>query len=42
MTNYNKNIQSFPKSIFAGLFNFDQRSQFKAASGAAEAPKVKF
>lgn len=41
-TNYNVQIQRFPKSIFAGMFSFEQRSLFKAASGAEKAPKVKF
>lgn len=42
VTNYNNNITRFPKNIFAGLFDFDKRSLFKAESSAAQAPKVDF
>lgn len=42
VTNYNKNVQSFPKNVFANIFGFKERSQFKAASGAESAPQVKF
>jgi LemA protein len=41
-TNYNKNVQSFPKDIFAGMFGFQKQSLFKADAGASQAPKVDF
>lgn len=41
VTNYNKNIQSFPKNVFANIFGFDERQQFKATSGAEKVPTVK-
>lgn len=42
VTNYNKNVQRFPKNIFANLFGFKERAQFRAAAGAEKAPQVKF
>lgn len=42
VTNYNNNITRFPKNIFAGIFNFDQRKLFKSNPTAATAPKVNF
>lgn len=41
-TNYNNNIASFPKSIFATIFNFHKRELFKASSAAQVNPKVDF
>lgn len=38
--NYNNNITRFPKSIFAGWFNFDKQKLFKSDTGASSAPKV--
>lgn len=42
VTNYNKGVMSFPKNIFANMFGYKERAQFKANSGASEAPKVDF
>jgi len=39
---YNTAIRRFPGNIIAGLFNFDAKSYFEAAEGAAQAPKVDF
>ncbi len=39
---YNVKIRRFPASIFAGMFGFDQKSMFKAAEGAQNAPTVEF
>ena len=39
-TNYNNNITRFPKSLFAGAFNFEKQSLFKADVGASKAVKV--
>jgi len=39
---YNTYIRSFPRNIFAGLFNFDKRAYFEASAGAEKAPEVKF
>ena len=41
-TNYNTNILSFPKNIFARVFGFEKQSLFKADAGTSVAPKVKF
>lgn len=42
VTNYNKNVKRFPKSIFAAMFGYDERQQFKANAAAATAPQVNF
>lgn len=42
VTNWNTNVTRFPKSIFAGAFDFHKRVLFKADSGASKAPKVDF
>ena len=39
---YNTSIRTFPKSILAGMFGFDQRPYFEAEEGANKAPEVKF
>lgn len=39
---YNKHIKTFPNSILAGLFNFDDMSYYKADAGAEKAPDVDF
>lgn len=41
-TNYNTNIQRFPKSIFAKNFGFEKQNLFKSDVGASKAPKVNF
>jgi len=38
--NYNVNIKSFPKNIFAGMFGYKEQSLFKADTGASKAVKV--
>ncbi|QWT17792.1 LemA family protein [Collinsella sp. zg1085] len=40
--NYNNAIQTFPGNIFAGMFQFKERSGFEAAEAAREVPSVKF
>ncbi len=40
--NYNKGIQTFPGNIFAGIFQFKERSGFEAAEAARNVPQVKF
>ncbi len=40
--NYNTGIQTFPGNIFAGIFQFKQRSGFEAAEASREVPQVKF
>lgn len=42
VTGWNNSISQFPKNIFAGIFNFQTRTLFKADSAAAQAPKVDF
>ncbi|WP_163517889.1 LemA family protein [Gelidibacter japonicus] len=39
---YNKHIKTFPNSILAGLFNFDDMSYYKADAGSENAPDVDF
>ena len=40
--NYNNGIQTFPGNIFAGIFQFKERSGFEADAAAREVPQVKF
>lgn len=40
--NYNNGIQTFPGNVFAGMFQFKERSGFEAAESAREVPNVKF
>ncbi len=37
---YNLRVKSFPSSLMAKAFSFEQKAYFEAASGAATAPKV--
>lgn len=39
---YNVYIKQFPKNIYAGIFDFDEKPYFEAAAGAEKAPEVKF
>ena len=39
---YNTKVRTFPGSLLAGIFGFQQRPYFAAAPGAATAPKVEF
>jgi LemA protein len=40
VTDYNRTIRRFPRSIFAGLFGFDKRPLFTAAPAARDVPTV--
>jgi len=40
--NYNTAIVTFPNSLIAGIFRFDQKPYYKASEGAKEVPKVDF
>jgi LemA protein len=40
--NYNTRIQTFPRNLIAGMFNFAPRQFFQAEEGAAAVPKVEF
>ena len=40
--NYNTQIKSLPKSLYAGMLGFHQRDYFKADEKAQETPQVKF
>ena len=42
VSNYNSAIVTFPNSIIAGIFRFDQKPYYKATEGAKEVPKVDF
>lgn len=39
---YNTFIKLFPKNIYAGMFNFENKPYFEAIEGAEKAPEVKF
>ena len=39
---YNKHIKTFPNSILAGIFNFEELAYFKSETGADQAPDVEF
>ncbi|MGB5820879.1 MAG: LemA family protein [Saonia sp.] len=39
---YNNHIKTFPNSVLAGLFNFDELAYFKSEAGADQAPEVDF
>lgn len=39
---YNKHIKTFPNSVLAGIFDFDDMSYYKADAGAEKAPDVDF
>ncbi|MEG0307791.1 MAG: LemA family protein [Clostridium sp.] len=41
-TNYNTKRRKFPTSIIASLFNFDEKSLYKASEGAKDVPSVDF
>ena len=42
VTEYNKQIRSFPKNIFASIFGFRTMEKFAADASAQNAPSVKF
>ena len=42
VTEYNKQIRSFPKNIFASIFGFRTMEKFAADASAQHAPSVKF
>lgn len=39
---YNAYIRKFPQVLYAGMFGFDKKGYFEAASGAEKAPQVQF
>src|SRR5215471_16917314 len=39
---FNTKIQTFPRNLFAGMFNFQPRQFFQAEEGSQEVPKVQF
>jgi len=41
-TKFNKSVRRFPGTVFASVFGFDEKPQFKAQAGSANAPEVKF
>lgn len=40
VSDYNRTIRRFPRSIFAGIFGFERRDLFEADAGAEDAPTV--
>lgn len=39
---FNKQVKRFPSNLMAGMFGFEQKEYFKAASGADKAPSIDF
>ncbi len=39
---YNTSIRKFPANIYAGIFGFERKPEFKAKEGAEEVPDVQF
>jgi LemA protein len=39
---YNRYIRSFPQTLLAGMYGFEQKAYFTADAGAEKAPKVEF
>lgn len=39
---FNTYIRSFPQTLFAGAFGFEQKAYFQSAEGAEKAPEVQF
>ncbi|MDR1611126.1 MAG: LemA family protein [Candidatus Symbiothrix sp.] len=39
---FNTYIRSFPRNIYASVFNFEKKAYFQAQAGAEKAPEVKF
>ncbi|MFO7939676.1 MAG: LemA family protein [Bacteroidales bacterium] len=39
---YNSYIRTFPKNIYANLFNFEQKAYFQAEETASQVPEVQF
>lgn len=42
VTDYNRQIRSFPNNLLAGIFGFQTMEKFAADEGAQNAPKVQF
>lgn len=40
VTDFNRHIRRFPRSIVAGMFGFDKKPLFEAEAGATDAPDV--
>jgi LemA protein len=40
VTDYNRSIRRFPRSLFAGMFGFDKKRLFEADAGSRDAPNV--
>ncbi len=41
-TTFNKKVRRFPGTVFATIFGFQEKPQFEAQAGAANAPEVNF
>ncbi|NJC27441.1 LemA family protein [Neolewinella antarctica] len=41
-TSFNKKVRRFPGTVFASVFGFEEKPQFKAEAGSAQAPTVEF
>lgn len=41
-TSFNKKVRRFPGTVFASVFGFEEKPQFQAEAGSAQAPEVSF
>ncbi|MBS1627699.1 MAG: LemA family protein [Bacteroidetes bacterium] len=42
VNSYNLSVRTFPKNIFAGIFNFKEKAYYKADEGAEKNPDINF
>ena len=42
VNSYNIHIKTFPNTVLAGFFNFDEMNRFKSNPGSENAPNVNF
>lgn len=42
VNNYNLKVKTFPNNFFAGIFNFHEKTYYKADAGTEKAPEVQF
>jgi LemA protein len=40
VVDYNRTIRRFPRSLFAGIFGFDRRAEFRSVTGADAPPPI--
>lgn len=42
VNNYNLKVKTFPNNFFAGIFNFHEKTYYKADAGTEKAPEIQF